>query len=69
MQDQEIKEAFENAFLAIPDVDETLLKKTDGGKHVHKEVEFYEYWYVRGYKRAVTEFLSEESKKIIAYMD
>ena len=39
------------------------------GTYINKDIEFYEYWYSKGYKRAVTEFLSEESKKIIAYID
>ena len=51
MTDQEIKEAFEDAFLAIPDVDERLINKNYDGTYIDKDVEFYEYWYRQGYKR------------------
>lgn len=49
---EEIRELFEDSFLAIPDVDETLIKKDGAGHYIDKEVEFYAYWYEKGFNRA-----------------
>jgi len=66
---EDIKEKFENSFLAIPDVDETLVNKNEDGSYIDKEVEFYEYWFSKGYGRATTDFLSIKSAELIRFKE
>ena len=61
----EVKENFEQAFLSIPDVDETLLTKDESGKYLDKEVEFYFYWYQKGYESAEIIVLNAMNRAVI----
>ena len=67
--EKEIREKFEDNFLNIPDVDESLVNKDNKSKYIDSDVQCYEYWFRKGYERATTDFLSMKAKEIITYID